>query len=142
MRHIALEDLLLILCVHGAKHRWDRLGWICDIAELIDSHRDLDWGRIIVQASRLGSGRILFLGLLLAQNLLGARLPDDILRRSEAEPQIQALVKQIAARYLTTPHSPLSPMEYNRLYLKMRERFSDKIPYMMHTLRAILTPNI
>ena len=29
------EDLLLILCMHGAKHLWKNLGWICDVAELL-----------------------------------------------------------------------------------------------------------
>ncbi|HEY9401144.1 MAG TPA: nucleotidyltransferase family protein, partial [Pyrinomonadaceae bacterium] len=29
---LAPEDLLLSLCVHGAKHVWERLSWIADIA--------------------------------------------------------------------------------------------------------------
>jgi hypothetical protein len=32
------EDTLVILCVHGTKHVWERLGWICDVAELIRAH--------------------------------------------------------------------------------------------------------
>jgi hypothetical protein len=33
------EDTLLILCAHGAKHLWERLGWICDVAELVHNHK-------------------------------------------------------------------------------------------------------
>jgi hypothetical protein len=29
------EDMLLFLCVHGGKHQWTRLAWICDVAEFI-----------------------------------------------------------------------------------------------------------
>lgn len=75
------EDLLLILCVHGAKHYWARLNWICDIAELIRGHQGIHWERVMEQAVRLRSERILFLGLLLAGNLLGAALPENILQR-------------------------------------------------------------
>ncbi|MCC5639670.1 nucleotidyltransferase family protein [Nostoc sp. CHAB 5844] len=32
---LAPEDLLLSLCVHGAKECWGKLKWICDVAELI-----------------------------------------------------------------------------------------------------------
>jgi len=38
---VAPEDSLLILCAHSSKHLWSRLGWICDVANLIDSHTDL-----------------------------------------------------------------------------------------------------
>ena len=71
----APEDLLLILCIHGGKHRWEHLGWLCDIVQIIRSHEDLDWTRVIEQASNLGGRRILFLGLLLARDILGAEVP-------------------------------------------------------------------
>ncbi len=40
------EDLLLLLCVHGAKDLWERLEWICGIAELIRAKRDVDWDAV------------------------------------------------------------------------------------------------
>ena len=39
VRSLAREDLLLLLCVHGAKHHWSRLGWICDVAALLQARR-------------------------------------------------------------------------------------------------------
>ena len=33
--NLSLENLLLVRCAHGSKHLWERLGWICDVAELI-----------------------------------------------------------------------------------------------------------
>jgi Uncharacterised nucleotidyltransferase len=41
------EDLLLILCVQGYKDAWERLKHICDVAEVILVHQDMDWGRVI-----------------------------------------------------------------------------------------------
>ena len=30
---LAPEDLLIVLCVHGSKHAWEQLKWVCDVAE-------------------------------------------------------------------------------------------------------------
>src|SRR6476659_6638038 len=42
VKTLRAEDLLFSLCVHGSRHLWERLGWICDLAELIARHK-LDW---------------------------------------------------------------------------------------------------
>lgn len=72
------EDLLLYLCVHGTQHSWERLLWICDISQLIKIHQAMDWARVIEQAHKLGTQRILLLGLFLANSLLGAELPNVV----------------------------------------------------------------
>ena len=70
MLALAPEDSLLILCVHANKHQWSRLGWICDIAEMLRSHPDLNWPVVMEQARMLRSERMLLLGLLLARESL------------------------------------------------------------------------
>ena len=37
------EDTLLVLSVHGFKHLWTSLKWVCDIAAVISSPEELDW---------------------------------------------------------------------------------------------------
>ena len=39
------EITLLVLCMHGSKHMWSRLIWICDVAQLLVSSPGLDWQR-------------------------------------------------------------------------------------------------
>ena len=56
------EDLLLILCVHGAKHVWCCLGWICDVANLLSVSPGIDWEQVTDQARRMGCERILSAG--------------------------------------------------------------------------------
>ena len=36
LKTVSVEDLLLIFCLHGFTHFWARLGWICDVAALIE----------------------------------------------------------------------------------------------------------
>ena len=40
------DVLLVALCVHGAKHAWERLGWIVDVAALIRRRPGLDWAGV------------------------------------------------------------------------------------------------
>src|SRR5262249_41194547 len=40
---LAQEALLVLLSVHGAKHGWECIGWLADIAWLLDSNPHLKW---------------------------------------------------------------------------------------------------
>jgi len=46
------EDVMLVLCVHAAKHEWSQLGMVRDIATL--ERLRLDWQWIMAEARRLG----------------------------------------------------------------------------------------
>src|SRR5262249_41515449 len=67
--HLGPEDMLLMLCVHGSKHFFRRLEWVCDIAELLAAHPSLHWDEVIARAERLKAKRMLFFGLTLAAEL-------------------------------------------------------------------------
>jgi hypothetical protein len=129
------EEMLLILCVHGSKHLWERLGWICDVSELIRARReDMGWERVMTQAAELGGERMLLLGLFLANDLLGAPLPEEVSRRVHADPTVKALAKRITEQLFREDEGPPGLLEesyFQPLYLKMRERYSDKIRYVV-----------
>src|SRR4029077_9652399 len=40
---LSVEDELVLICIHGAKHFWERLMWIADVAALVTRQTDLDW---------------------------------------------------------------------------------------------------
>ena len=65
----------MFLCAHGAKHLWARLGWLCDLARLIQMEQGIDWSEVFDQTRRSHTTRMILLGLLLADNLLGVELP-------------------------------------------------------------------
>jgi hypothetical protein len=134
------EDLLLILCVHGAKHRWDQLNWICDLAELIRVHQGLDWGMLLERASALGCERILFLGLFLAQDLLGAPLPSDALKRVESDAAVRSLARYVCERlFLDGNGSSHGAFGLSSFYLRVSERLRDRAAYC---LRLAFTPTV
>jgi hypothetical protein len=91
MRTLRLEDLLLVLCVHAAKHVWVQLSWLCDIAQLAKSPQ-LDWNAMQDEAGRLGIKRIVHLNLLLAHKLLGTPLPECVPRICHSEQSEESAV--------------------------------------------------
>lgn len=117
------ENMLLILCIHASGHHWERLSWICDVSELIQSNK-IDWEYTIKKADELGIKRTLWVNLFLAVDLLGLNIPDDINKHLESK-NIQNLGFIIKKR-LFIPYSN----DFFRsagLRLKIREKRSHQI---------------
>jgi len=136
---LALEDLLLVLCIHGAKHQWTELRWICDIAALIAHHPEIDWCGGLARARAQRCERMLLLGLGLAGRVLGTALPPPVLRRLEADHAAGALVAEVSTRLFQADYKATPPSRLNRFHLRLREHLRDRIRY---TLKTILTPTV
>ena len=82
------EDLLEILCVQVIKDCWERrqqlehLSKVCDIAEHLRAHPQLEWSRVFQSAQQKGLQRIVHCALILARELLGAELPPQVLSKN------------------------------------------------------------
>jgi hypothetical protein len=135
----APEDLIGILAMHGALHCWERLIWICDLAELIRGYEGWDWKGFIDEAERKGWRRILFLGLFLVHDLLEAVLPEQIWQKVRADSSVSALAGQVCKNLFHENMGSRGPWEINRFYLKLTERFYDRIGYC---LRLSLHPTV
>jgi len=94
---LAVEDEVLLICIHGAKHLWDRLSMVADVAAFIDRQTSLDWERAFATARSVGAQRMLHTGLLLADNLLGAALPQNVQTRLQSDRS----ASQLAAKSTT-----------------------------------------
>ena len=66
---------LIILCIHGAKHDWNRLSWICDISEFIKSNKNINWDEVLEKARKIGVKRLLFVNLILAKRSFPIKSP-------------------------------------------------------------------
>ena len=85
------EEMLLVLCINGAKDCWERLDRICDVAELLRSHPEMDWRRVFSRAKRFGGMRMVCLGLRLAADLLHAKLPEPAAQQIMADRSVLKL---------------------------------------------------
>jgi len=137
---LAHADLLLILCVHGAKHRWERLGWICDIAEIVRSGPSLDWSRLRQEASELGCERMLLLGVLLATELLDAEPPADIREVCQNDPALTALAGDVKGWMFGPSPAELSLGEREQFFMRLRERPADRLRLATSQAKRYLAP--
>jgi hypothetical protein len=132
------EDSLAILCVHGGgKHRWAPLIQICDLAQLIRAHEQMDWDWVMAQARRLGHERLLYLGLFLAHECLEVDLPEEVWQQLQATPVIKPLAVQVRRRVLHELDRPSGLWERICFHLRVRERLWDKARSVWYSL----TPN-
>jgi len=98
LRTFSIEDTLVMLCVHGAKHFWERLMWVLDIARLI-TVREVNSALLLEIAAKMESSRVLLLGLCLAHDVLEAPLPERLAEEIHRDRAVRDLAAKVCERY-------------------------------------------
>jgi hypothetical protein len=141
---LSAEDMLLILCAHGCAEFWHQLRLICDVAELIRANEALQWDTLVQRAEALGSRRMLLLGLFLANDLLDAPLPPEILHVVRQDQAVARLSRRVYGWLFQGRNLPRGFTErgedntFSSFHLVLRERLRDKVRYCA---RVAMTPN-
>ena len=139
---LALEDAVLILCVHGAKHIWKRLEWVMSVAELARAQTRLDWDALLGRARATGVERMVALGFLLAHQLLDAELPAPIAGAIRADRTLEALASQNRVRLFDENAVDDAVFEgtfVDALHAQMYARPLNRLRYYWY---AVCTPTI
>ena len=132
------EAQLLFLCLHGSKHGWRSLGWVCDVAELVRFSSSVDLDRVTRQAAASGVQRMLALGLLLASRLFEAPVPAARIPLFD-HPQTLALASEAEVRLGTNVYELASMADELSYQARLRERLGDRVRFF---IRAATTPNV
>jgi hypothetical protein len=141
LQTISPEDLLLVLCEHGARHYWRRLAWIGDLGRLVESKR-IDWRAVASRSKRMGCYRLLLLGLFLANGLFCTPFPPEISFSVEEEKKVASLVDETFHRLFIRDSeieakSHLPNIGEELFYLRTKERLRDEAGYY---IRRATTP--
>lgn len=128
------DDLLLVLALHGTKHAWERLAWICDVAELLRIEPDLDWDAVLAESDRMRCERALHLALALARELLAAPLPRSIALRLAADPALPGLLGHVRDRLFVPPRSGAGTFGF---HLATRSTAGAKAALVLGSLTAL-----
>jgi len=127
----SLEDHLVLICVHGAKHFWKRLGSIADVAGLMARQPGIGWERAGLSANAVQAEHLLHTGLRLAMDVLHAELPEPIAARVRED----AVAAKLAARVLHWLPAPgyahLVLFERAAFRLRMRGNFLAAPAYLL-----------
>lgn len=132
IRSMERAELFLFLCAHGTKHRWSRMRWICDLAQLADQLEDAEVARIVARARRAHATRILTLGVALIQKLFGSQqafsaLPPDAVADALAEQSLRELGIVETPQVHRREHDSISADAESLFYwVRARERLADK----------------
>lgn len=132
-----VEDELVLICVHGAKHFWERLSWIADVAGIIARQTKIDWERAASTARTVQSEHLLHMGLRLAVDVLHAELPEAVSTRVQGDATATKLAAQ-ALRWLPAAgYAPPGLLERAAFRLHMRGNWLAAPAYL---LRLSLSP--
>lgn len=131
------EDLILILCLHNAGHRWKYLSLICDIAELIKSHTDINWLKLIEKANNLVIKRILLINLYLANDLLKLKLPKEIGHEINLDESVKVIALRIEEKIFSKNENFTRLSEEFSISFEIREK---KIYGVMDVINGVIIP--
>ena len=95
VRTLGGEDLLIYLCVHGSKHKWNCLDFVCCVAELVRERPNLDWDQIFEFSKDIGAKRMVLVGLKLAKDILDIKIPTAAGEMMAADPKVERLASHV-----------------------------------------------
>lgn len=104
------EAHLLLLAVHGAKHAWEALGWLADLAWLAGSTPGFDWLATHDLAREGGCARAFHLACHLLRDVFHTALPDAVSQALDCDATAAELARRVLRRWregpLVPPRSP------------------------------------
>lgn len=130
VRTFTPEICLLVLCINGTKECWQSLSRICDVAELIRTHSNMNWQKVVKQAEEMGLKRSVYLGLFLAESLLNASFPSFLKQQVSSDSVVKTLALQVNKRLFP---QDLTDFELEQkvtsvfFYLKTRDCWQDRV---------------
>ncbi|KOP22756.1 hypothetical protein AMR41_30275 [Hapalosiphon sp. MRB220] len=124
------EDWLLLLTNHASRHRWEKLSWLTDIAELLRQNPEIDWEKLMQKANDFDCRRMLFLGFFLTHQLIGINLPTEIINKITNDQKVAKLASEICLDILNQTNNNQKFMQNTRYHIQVRERWQNKILYL------------
>jgi putative nucleotidyltransferase-like protein len=135
VKTLSINDLLFSLCVHGSRHIWQRLAWICDIDRLMATRQDIDWPALIERARAAHAERMFLLGPALCARLLKTELPKTIHDAITNDAQIELIATEIQDRLFDgeepQPAGLATTFRYN---YRIRSDWRSRLRYCRHML--------
>ena len=142
---LPFNDLFVYLCLHAARHGFERLEWICDLNELIQNETNADWERIRHHARIHGCEKALELSLLLVYQLFATRPDYPDFDRVQADKILIKTARIIRDRLFSKDSSAHGIGEWYVYHLNLKEKRFDRAKlhmfYLAWYFKIIFQPN-
>jgi len=113
------EDLLLALSVHGVRHYWRSLRWVCDIGKWVEHYTEKDLFRTISCANTISRRRILLLSLFLASELTGVEIPQNVYHAARTDPIVSSLASWVRGQLFSDTENLSWRLRSKFFYLRL-----------------------
>jgi len=134
---LSLEDEFVLNSIHGAKHFWERLMWVADIAAIVARHPEIDWKKVRQSARDVGAERMLHVALQMAETVLGVSLPGSIADEVKQDAAAGKLCGQVVRWLPYAGYAP--PLLKERAIFRMGMR-GGGLAGVAYLLRLSLSP--
>lgn len=126
---LPLEETVVTLCAHGAKHAWKCLDFVSTLAALVQRKPEALSEELLALSRSLGASRMVLVGLHLANRLFSLALPGHIGHAIGSDPAVAVIGRQVIAELLAGEVSPAGLLRTPRFHLRCRERWGDRVSY-------------
>lgn len=92
---LSAEDEFVLICIHGAKHFWERLMWVADVAAMAGGGTKLDWKIVKKSAEAVGAERMVNVALRLVEDLLHTAIPSEMRNSVVRDAAVLRICKRI-----------------------------------------------
>ena len=124
------EDHLVLLCIHGAKHMWDKLRLIADVAQLIAATAAINFDQVLRFSSELHARRMVLLGLNLAKSVFGTTLPDVVMTAVNEDTGVARLTTKVINNLPRCRSAEEYRLSAHRFYFDVLDRPRAKLRYL------------
>lgn len=139
LKTLPVELGLIVLFAHASKHNWRQLMWACDIRQILLKEQ-INWSELFRLAKRFDVTNMVLLGLCLAEDLVGAKLPPEVIDLVHDSAVAKSAAGEIAAKLhiLSDGCNGLRAFTW-QLHMRLRTRLKNKISF---AYEEFLKPNI
>src|SRR5262249_31610538 len=110
LQSLPFSDLFVYLCLHGSRHGWEKLLWLCDINELIrrteDSGLTINWSEIRQHARNLGCEKALELGLFLIKDFFSRKIDYPEIERVSGNKTYKDIAENVRRNMINSHDGP------------------------------------
>lgn len=145
IKTLPFNDLFVYLCLHAARHGFERLEWVCDLNELILTEEKADWELVRKHARIHGCERVVELALFLVRDLFGTKAGYPEFDRIENDKAFAEIARTVRDRLFSDSKSSNGIGEWYGYHLMLKEKRTDRIKlhlfYLAWYFRLIFRPN-
>lgn len=146
---LPFNDLFIYLCLHGSRHAWEKLSWICDLHELIltteNSGKKINWIEVQKHAENYGCVKVLELGLFLVHEFYNLKTNFSNFEQIQNNSAYEKIAEQVKRKAFSKNKTSSNIDDWYLYHLSLKERKIDQLKlhlrYFFWYLKIIFKPN-